>query len=348
MKKKILVVRFSSLGDAILTTAIFPSLKASWPEGEVVVLTKSVFADVFSNNPSIDRVIGFDSEKESFSELAKRIGQEKFDIIIDLHANLRSYFLRVLAGPPLAIAVHKATLARWLLLLFKFSTNDLRKTVRERILGILPRLDISVVSTETQLFTTDVPAVLSKFDLPPGRNLIGIAPGAKHNTKMWPWERFAESANRLGAFPNTTIVLLGDSSDISIGEKMVPRLVVDHKNLIGKTSLSELKDVVSQLKFLLTNDSALLHMGEAFKIPLVVLFGPTVRGFGFAPYRPTSRVVETINLTCRPCTLHGDPDCPLKHHRCMMDLDVSAAMFAASAVLPHLSVEPMDCSMDPS
>lgn len=347
MKKKILVIRFSSLGDAILTTAIFPSLKAYASEGEVVVLTKSGLVPVYQNNPSIDRVLGFDPKTETFNELSQRIKQEHFDMIVDLHGNIRSWFLRVVAGPPLAITVKKATWARWILMLFKRTPKILERSVRDRILEILPRLAIPVVNTETQLFPAPVD-VFSKFDLPSGESLIGIAPGAKHNTKRWPIEKFAEAANRLGAFPKTTVVLLGDKSDQAVGEKIAPRLVVNHRNLIGQTDLSELMNVVSKLSFLLTNDSGILHMGEAFKIPLVSIFGPTVRPFGFAPYRSSSRVVEVVNLKCRPCTLHGDEVCPLGHHLCMNDVDVSAVMFAASDLLKHLPTEPDACAVENS
>jgi heptosyltransferase-2 len=346
MKKRILVIRFSSLGDVILTTALFPNLKAYYPDSEVTVLTKSAYAPIFNGNPSVDRVLPFNAEAETFSDLARQVREQNFDMIIDLHGNLRSWFLRFVAGPPLSITVDKATLSRWALLFFKISTNELKKSVRERILEVLTRLAIPIINTETQLFPSHLNEVISKFDLPQNQSLIGIAPGAKHATKRWPVERFAEAANRLGAFPNTTVILLGDESDRPVGEQVAAKLVVNHRNLIGKTSLPELTAVVSRLSFLLTNDSGILHMAEALKIPLVSIFGPTVRAFGFAPYRSSSRVVEVSQLKCRPCTLHGDEVCPLKHHNCMKDVDVSAVMLAASSLLTHLSVEASGCSLE--
>lgn len=342
--KNILVVRFSSLGDVILTTPVFPNLKAEWPNARVTVLTKSQYAPVFEGNPHVDRVWTFGGEV-SFADIAKRVRQEKFDLILDLHNNLRSYFLRVIAGPPLVVAVNKATLARWKLLLFKWSSPILEGSVRERILDTLRRINVGVGVDETRLYPQNAESVLKKLDLPVGRRLIGIAPGAHHATKRWPFEKFAESANRLGAFPDTTVILLGDKRDENVGNVIAKRLVVDHRNLIGQTTVSELIALTSRLSFLLTNDSGLLHMGEALGVRLVAIFGPTVRALGFAPYRKTSRVVE-VRLPCRPCTLHGDDVCPLRHHNCMKEIDVSAVMFASSSVLEDFKFEPESCEVE--
>lgn len=333
LKPKILTVRLSSLGDVVLTTALFPNLKAKWPECEVTVLTKTAYAAVFDSNPSVDHVRLFDPARQPFTQLAKEIKEEQFDVIIDLHGNPRSFFLRMLAGAPVTVVVSKATWARYKLMLFKLSSETLRTSVRERILGSLKPLDAPVVHTETQLFPQGAGEVLRALGIDSGRKLIGIAPGAKHNTKKWGAKRFAEAANRLGAFPNSMVVILGDKSDSAAAEDVSRHITVPCRNLAGWTSLKELIAVISRLSFLLTNDSGILHMAEALNIPLVALFGPTVRAYGFAPYKPTSRVAEVAHLSCRPCTLHGDVTCPLKHHKCMEDIDVNAVLYAASDLL---------------
>lgn len=330
---KILVVRLSSLGDVVLTTALFPNLKAHWPESEITVLTRAVFAPVFERNPHIGHVRVYAPEKQSFSQLVNEIRSEKFDVVIDLHGNPRSWFLRLLAGAPTTVVVEKATWARYKLVLFKKTSPVLDRSVRERILDCLAPLDVPVVKTDTELYPPPPAPVLESLGLPTGRRLIGIAPGARHNTKRWPAARFAEAAARLAALPDSLVVLLGDKNDRGVAEEVASRLSVPSKNLAGWTSLRELIAVTSQLSLLLTNDSALLHIGEACRVPVVALFGPTVRPFGFAPYRATSRVAEVGNLGCRPCTLHGGERCPLKHHRCMEDLDVNAVLFVASELV---------------
>lgn len=343
--KNILVIRFSSLGDVVLTTPVYPNLKAEWPNARVTVLTRKSFESVFEGNPHVDRVWTFDRKSESFFSIAKRVREEKFDLIIDLQNNLKSYFLRVIAGPPLVVPVNKVTLARWKLLLLKWTSSVLEGSVRERYLDTLRRINVGRAVEDTHLTPQNAEAVLKKLDIPVGRRLIGIAPGAHHATKRWPVEKFAEAANRLGAFPDTTVVILGDKTDAKVGKMVSEKLVVDHRDITGQTTLSELIAVTSRLSFLLTNDSGLMHVGEALGVHLVAVFGPTVRAFGFAPYRKTSRVVE-VSLPCRPCTLHGDEACPLRHHNCMNDVDVSAVLFAASAVLDHAQFEPENCEVD--
>ncbi|MCG3203479.1 MAG: ADP-heptose--LPS heptosyltransferase 2 [Elusimicrobia bacterium] len=330
---KILVIRFSSLGDVVLTTALYPNLRARWPESQVTVLTRPAFVSVFDGNPFVDHVRLFDPTQQTFSKLADEIRMEKFDVIIDLHGNLRSWIIRLLAGGPMTVVVDKATWARNMVLYFKRTPSSLKRSVRERILDCLKPLDVPLVHEDTQLYPQNISGVLSAHGIEPKKKLIGVAPGAKHKTKRWLPDRFADAANRLGAFPNAEIVILGDKSDREAAEQVSKLVRVPCKNLAGWTDLKELIDIMSQLSLLLTNDSGLMHVAEALKVPLVAVFGPTVRAFGFAPYRATSRVAEVVNLACRPCTLHGDERCPLGHHQCMMDIDVNAVLYVASDLL---------------
>jgi lipopolysaccharide heptosyltransferase II len=339
--RNILVIRFSSLGDVVLTTAILPNLKAKWPGAKVTVATKSHLAAVFDRNPHVDRVMIFDGPSRPFSQLATDVRREHWDIVIDLHANPRSWFLRLVAGGGWTVVVDKASAPRWALLFTKRASEKLKRSVRDRILDTLRVIDVPVVSDETQLFPVDPTPVLNAWGAPTEGALIGIAPGARHATKRWPAAKFAEAANRLGAMPKSTVLILGDRADKAVAAEVASNLTVPHVNLAGKTSLTDLIAVTSRLSFLLTNDSALLHIGEALKIPLVSLWGPTVRAFGFGPYRPTSRVAEVVNLHCRPCTLHGDERCPLGHHKCMEDIDVNAVLYVASDLLESVGRGPM-------
>jgi heptosyltransferase-2 len=278
----------------------------------------------------VDHVLVYDKNRASFSQLAKEIRGTGFDIIVDLHANMRSWFLRLVAGASKVSVVDKQTLARRKLVWFKRISEGLKKSLRERMLDTLLQLNVPLVTTETQLYPANADNILKTFSIDPKLKLIGVAPGARHNTKRWLPERFAEAASRLGMAPNTMILILGDESDQAVADVIFRQIRGLCQNLAGKTSLPELFSVVSRLSLLLTNDSGLLHVAEALKVPLVAIFGPTVRAFGFAPYRDTSRVVEVAQLPCRPCTLHGDDRCPLGHHNCMHDVDVNAVLFAAS------------------
>ncbi|OVE77428.1 lipopolysaccharide heptosyltransferase II [bacterium F11] len=331
--KKILVIRFSSLGDVVLSTALLPNLKKKWPDSQVSFLTKSTYASVFDRNPFVDHVYIFDASRQTFSQLTKEIRLENFDMVIDLHNNVRSWFICFMARAAETIKVEKLDWARRKLVWFKRKSKVLDKSFRERVLDCLVPLGATVESPESQLFPSLDRQLEETFSLSSHKNLIGLAPGAKHATKRWTIDGFVEVANRLGAIPDSKILLLGDKSDEEISREISKRIRVPCESLTGWTSLSELIAIISKLRLLITNDSGLMHIGEALNIPLVALFGPTVRAFGFAPYRRTSRVVEVTNLPCRPCSLHGEERCPLKHHRCMKDLDANAVLLASSMLL---------------
>ena len=335
--KKILVIRFSSLGDVILTTGIFPNLKAAWPNCEVSVLTKRPFSPLFQNNPHVDHVHVYDPKEQLFSQLTKEIRLENFDLMIDLHSNIRSWFIRFISGSPIAAAIPKQMWARRKLVWFKKASPCLALSFRERVLSCLSHLGVPLISEETQLFPEHAQETLDSLSIPAGKTLIGLAPGAKHKTKQWTAEGFANVGNRFGG-PNTEILLLGDKSDKETSQAVAKKLLVPYRDLTGWTSIPELMAVVSKLHLLITNDSGLLHMGEALRTPLVALFGPTVRKFGFAPYRATSKLVEVNDLECRPCTLHGDEVCPLGHHQCMTFLQENAVFEAGQLLLGMSSV----------
>lgn len=328
---KILVIRFSSLGDVVLTTVIFPNVKAKWPHAHVTMVTKRAFAPVFDGNPDVDRVIGFDPGRESFGALISGLRKEAFDVVIDLHGNLRSWTVRLLTNGAKTVVVDKAGWARRALVWFKRRSATLDRSVRERHLDVLKALDVSLVSVDTRLYPRDVRAASAAAGLGAGERRIGVAPGARHATKRWPAAHFADAANRLAGESGATVVLVGDKSDEAASREAASALQVPFHDLTGRTSLGELVAIVSTFDLLITNDSGILHVGEALGIPTVALFGPTVRDFGFAPYRPSSRAVEK-DLPCRPCSIHGDARCPLGHHRCMRDLDVDAVVGAAREI----------------
>jgi len=333
MSLKILVIRFSSLGDVILTTAIYPNLKAHWPDCNITVLTKRPYSPLLEGNPHVDHVQFLDDTQQTFHQLSKEIRLQKFDLVIDLQNSLRSWYLRLIASVPRVVVVEKLNWERRKLIWFKRTSPKLDKSVKDRILDCLNPLEVPVSVSETQLFPKNVDQILKTHGIDPGKTLIGISPGARHATKRWTKTGFIEAADRLGAIKNSEILFLGDKSDVSNAKQISNKVSAPYKNLVGWTSLPDLVAIVSKLSLLLTNDSGVLHMGEALNIPLVALFGPTVRPFGFGPYRKSSRVVEVIKLPCRPCTLHGDEQCPLKHHRCMEDLDVNAVLMACSMLL---------------
>jgi heptosyltransferase-2 len=329
---KVLVIRFSSLGDVVLATAVPRRIKAAWPEATVDVLTRQEFTGVFAGNPAVSTIRSFSRERASFSGAVKGVRAADYDVIVDLQDNLKSWFVRLLAVGKRVTAVQKRSWERRSLVWWKKKSPVLeRERVLDRYLAALAPLGIAPGEAETELFLGPAPAFLAENNLT-GKRLLGIAPGAKHATKRWTPQGFADAANRL-AEAGTTAVLLGGADDRGAAEAVRARLTVPTIDLTGRTDLEGLKHVVSRLSLLLTNDSGLMHVAEAFRVPLVAVFGPTVREFGFAPYRSRSALAQNNALDCRPCSLHGTETCPLGHHKCMNDVTADVVAAAAQAVV---------------
>jgi heptosyltransferase-2 len=157
---------------------------------------------------------------------------------------------------------------------------------------------------------------------------IGLCPAAKHATKCWPQERFAELGVKLSEDANSQIFLFGGSED---KEKCI---TITHAinsvrgegvaiNLSGEFSLLESAVAMEACSLIVTNDTGLMHIACALKKKVVAIFGPTVGEFGFFPVGTDSVVVERKGLYCRPCSHIGLKTCPEKHFRCMNEIQVS-------------------------
>ena len=146
-----------------------------------------------------------------------------------------------------------------------------------------------------------------------------LAPGAAHYTKRWPAGYFLQLSKMLVQKYQIKIAILGGSEDREIGTSLAqPGQIFD---LTAKLSLLESAVILSKSLAVVTNDSGLMHMATAVKIPVLAIFGSTVREFGFFPYRGQSIVLENKRLSCRPCTHIGRERCPKKHFDCMLKID---------------------------
>jgi heptosyltransferase-2 len=171
-----------------------------------------------------------------------------------------------------------------------------------------------------------------------GAPRMAVAPSARHPNKIWPADRFAAAASEVARRHGSGIVLLGSTAErerCGAVEQMVRERAPSASvaNLAGELSLTETAGVLDRCAVVLTNDSGLMHLAAARRRPVIAVFGPTVREFGFFPFRTPSTVLEHAGLHCRPCTHIGLPDCPLGHFRCMNEIPAEAAVEAAERFL---------------
>jgi heptosyltransferase-2 len=168
-------------------------------------------------------------------------------------------------------------------------------------------------------------------ELPEGlmRPLLAVAPGARWSTKRWPVERFAAVAEALAQEQKAPVVVLGSAEDSPLAQELCQRLSVPVLNCTGKLSLMHTAALLQQCHLLLSNDSGLMHMATALRVPVVAIFGPTVQEFGFYPFKASAQVVSAT-LACRPCSTKGSRRCPRGHHQCMQRVTVAHVLAAAS------------------
>lgn len=318
---KTAIIRFSSAGDILLTSLFVRALRKRFPEATIDFITKESFAPLVGDSPYIDRVITIPSGAGLDEALAlrKSLRAQEYDLVYDLHNSLRSRIVRLGVGKRRRI-FRKPSLAKWLLVRFKI--NRLRPIVPipERYLAVGAADGLVNDGAGLDFFIGDTLPPLP--DSVPGP-YIALAPGARHFTKRWPAERFAELGNKLQQERGGTIVLLGGPDEVETCAAVEAGIDGAVVNLAGKTTLAEAAAAIDRCVLVVANDSALAHVAAARGIPVVTIFGSTVEEFGFAPYSAEAVIVQNDGLSCRPCTTIGRSECPKGHFRCMTDLNVA-------------------------
>jgi heptosyltransferase-2 len=314
---KILVLRFSSIGDIVLTTPVVRCLKQQIPNAEVHIATKAAFANIWENNPYVDKI--FKLEK-STSALIKQLKEEQYDEIIDLHHNLRTYRIAWALGKPVK-RFNKLNIRKWVRVNWKWKI--LPKThIVDRYLQTVKHLKIKNDKKGLDYFLADkdIVSIPEKFPEAFHSNYVAIAIGAQHATKRIPEEKMIEI---IGKIPYA-VMLLGGKGDKDFGDTIVKKFP-DRKDIIntaGQFSLNQSASLVQQCHYLVTPDTGLMHIGAAFKKRIVAVWGNTIPGFGMEPYLTEHVNWEVKNLYCRPCSKIGHNKCPKGHFRCMIEQEV--------------------------
>ena len=307
---KILVVRFSSIGDIVLTSPVVRCLKEQIPNATIHFLTKKAFRPLVANNPNIDQVYVIE---KSIDECLTRLKNQKYDFVVDLHNNLRTFSLKNKLRVPGA-AFPKLHVEKWLLVNFKKEMNDKRHIV-DRYFEAVKSLKVVNDFLPCDFFIALEDEVnVSDYDLQPNQ-YIAFAVGAQFATKRMPIEKMKEILSQI----QLPFVLLGGPTDQEVGKELSKFLNV--LDLTGKLTIGQSASVVKQAGVLLTHDTGLMHIASAFQIPIVSVWGNTVPAFGMYPYYPSDStkfsIHEVNDLPCRPCSKIGFQACPKKHFNCM-------------------------------
>jgi len=322
-KVKILIIRFSSIGDIVLTTPVVRCLKEQF-DGDVEIhyLTKKQFKTVVEHNPNITKI---HTIEKSTSEIVDELKDLNFDYVIDLHKNLRSK--RIIKNLKcISFSFDKVNYQKWLLTTFKI--DRLPKThIVDRYLDTVKNFDIKNDNKGLDYFIGEKDHVeLLELPVKHQSGYVAFAVGAQHFTKRLPTHKIISICKKI----NQPIILLGGKVDAIVAEEVVKAVGELIYNACGKFSINQSASLVGQSNTLITHDTGLMHIGAALGVKIVSVWGNTVPSFGMYPYYPKGKenyfIIENNNLNCRPCSKIGHDKCPKKHFKCMEDVDEAAVV----------------------
>ena len=332
--KKVLVIRFSSIGDIVLTTPVIRCLKSQIQDVEIHVLTKKKFSGLYKTNPYIDKVYEYD---DSLKRNIQELKSENYDYIVDLQKNKRSVRVtRALRRPHSSFP--KLNFRKFLLSTFKINIMpDIH--IVDRYFKAVEKLGVKndcqgldfFISEKNDYPVTELPECFQD-------GYYAFVIGGTYKTKILPPTKIVEVLNKI----NKPVVLLGGPDDIERAKEIFSlfdgQQSTDNSsqvfrfsnsqilNLVGKINLEQSASIVKNADSVLTNDTGLMHIAAAFHKNIVSVWGNTVPELGMYPYLPKEpekcHVVECKDVRCRPCSKLGFKECPKKHFRCMMDISV--------------------------
>ena len=326
---KFLIIRFSSIGDIVLTTPVIRCLKKQIPDAELHFLTKESFATIVENNPYISKVHVL---SHSWETMLHELKLEEYDFIIDLHHNLRTIRLKKDLGVK-SFAFNKLNIQKWIYTNLKWNLMPPVHIV-DRYMETVSSFGVKNDDEGLDYFIPEKEITTLK-DIPASHHAgyIGLVIGAAHFTKKLPVEKLKELCRKI----NHPVILLGGKEDADNGNEIASVDEVKIYNACGKFKLNESADLVKKAKLIITHDTGLMHIAAAFKKPIISVWGNTVPEFGMFPYygkhKIESKKSEILNLRCRPCSKIGYDKCPKGHFKCMNQISEESIVEAVRTML---------------
>lgn len=310
---KVLVLRFSSIGDIVLTSPVLRCLKEQLPGVEVHVATKAGFADLVRFSPHVAKVHVLGND---IPDLLRRLKAEGFDEVIDLHHNLRTARIKRALGVK-AQSFNKLNVEKWLLVNMKIDRMPNIHIV-DRYMATVAHLGVKndnmglelFIPTDRRIDARSLPGIGDK-------DYTAMAIGAAHLTKRLPDHRLIELARAIQG----PIVLIGGEEDKASASRIASTIGGRVYDATGKYDILGSASLIAQAQGVVAHDSGAMHIAAAFNRPLMSIWGNTVPAFGMGPYMPKhpdrAGVAEVLGLKCRPCSKIGHERCPQGHFRCM-------------------------------
>lgn len=314
MKTKFLIIRFSSIGDIVLTSPVVRCLKTQFPGAEVHFLTKKRNADLLEANPYIDKIQLFE---DSLSDTIQRLKEENYDYVIDLHNNLRSFRVK-LGLKARSYSFNKLNFRKILLTRFKLNTMPDAHIVDRNMETLSPFNILNDGKGLEHFIPEEDEFSLSVLPESFRSGYVALVLAGTYTTKRMPIAKY----KKLISESNIPFVLLGGKGERTSASSILEWDTGNVVDFTGKLRINQSASLVRNAKLVIANDTGLMHIAAAFHKKILSVWGNTSPELGMYPYLPGegSEILEVKGLPCRPCSKLGYHECPKKHFRCMNDI----------------------------
>lgn len=339
---KVLVVRFSALGDVAMTVPIIYSVACKYPHHEFYVLTRKGWSIMFGEVPSNVRFIEADLKDKhkglkGINKLCQELKAEGFDFVADLHDVLRSKYIRLrlwLSGCKTA-HIDKGRKGKKQLTRKNKKVFVQQKTSFERYMGVFEKLGLSAENNFTSVFSQNnatVEELNNQWGEKGTDKWIGIAAFAKHKGKIYPKEKMEEVISRLSDIEGVRLFFFGGGKDEEEITKDWESRYKHTTSVVGKVNMMSELALISKLDVMISMDSANMHLASLVATPVVSIWGATHTFAGFLGWgQKKDRCVE-VDLYCRPCSVFGDKNCHRGDYACMNRIDINEILSKVSLV----------------
>ncbi len=328
---KFLVIQTAFTGDVILATALLEKIHTSFPDAEISMLVRKGNETLLSNHPFLKEVLIWNKKENKLNNLRKLITvvrAKNFDYAINLQRFASSGILTVFSGAKEKLGYAKNPMSLFYTKRLPHTIGDGTHEIERNQTLIKHLVDKTISKSRLYPSESDKKSI-SEYT---GKKYITISPGSIWFTKTFPAYKWIELIEKYKTnSPETVIYLLGSKAESILGDELIAKSFhLNTINLAGALSFLESTALMQTSEMNYVNDSAPLHMASAINAPVTAVYCSTVPRFGFGPLSDVSRIAETeLNLSCRPCGLHGYKSCPMSHFKCAHSIDINQIYYTA-------------------
>jgi len=323
---KFLVIRFSSIGDIVLTTPVLRLINNQIDNSQIHFLTKEENISLINNNPYIHKIHSL--KTNNYNELINKLYNEKFDYIIDLHNNIRT--LRIKRHLKIiSFTFKKLNIEKWLIVNFKYNRLPNIHIV-DRYIDTLNAFGIKNDNKGLDYFINNKDTYKINNLFNNKKKIISFIIGAKHFTKQIPTNLIIDICNSV----DYNIILLGGEQDYNKSIEIISN-TTNVINKVNELNINQSASIISQSDLIITSDTGLMHIASALKKIIISIWGNTIPEFGMTPYLPDEKsiIIQNTKIKCRPCSKIGYNQCPKKHFKCMNDLNSLEIISSIKSIL---------------